>query len=181
VAADRLTTLTVVSLLAGALSGASAIRVSADERPGGGHGLRRHASVPAVETGKLSAADPSAIARRWGVEIMSMRLASSGYMLDFRYRILDANKAQPLFDRAKKPLLRDEVSGFESVVPNPPTTGSLRSSNDAKAGRTYFMFFANPARFLKVGDAVTVTIGDFCVSGIPVSDDSKAPAAEQPR
>ena len=181
VAAKGLKAHTGLLLLAGALSSASAIRVSAENVPGGGHGSRRHASVPAITTGKLAAADPSAIARRWGVEITSMRLASGGYMLEFRYRILDANKAQPLFNRGTRPMLRDEVSGLEAVVPNPPTTGSLRSTYDAKAGRTYFMFFANPSRVVKAGNTVTVTIGEFSVSGIPVSDDSEPVAAEEKR
>jgi len=173
VAADRLTTITGLVLLAGALSSASAIRVSAQEAPGRGRTLQRHASVPAITEGKLPAADPSAIARRWGVEITNMRLASGGYMLEFRYRILDANKAQPLFSRAARPILRDDASGLETVVPNPPTTGALRSTYDAKAGRTYFMFFANPGRFVKAGNTVTVTIGEFSAIGIPVTDDSE--------
>jgi hypothetical protein len=99
-------------------------------------------------------------------------------MLEFRYRVLDGSKAQPLFNRGVHPKLNDDASAFESVVPNPPTTGALRSSNDAKAGRTYFMFFANPGRFITVGKTVTVTIGDFSVSGIPVTDDSE-PATEE--
>jgi len=70
-------------------------------------------------------------------------------------------------------VLSDAVSGFRSTVPNPPTTGALRSTYDAKAGRTYFMFFANPSRFVKAGSAVTVTIGDFAVTGIPVTDDAE--------
>jgi hypothetical protein len=172
VTADRLTTITGLALLVGALAGAPARSVNAQDAPGGGRTLKRHQSVPAITTGKLPAADPSAIARRWGVEVTSMRLASDGYMLEFRYRVLDATKAQPLFDRGVKPVLRDDASGFETVVPNPPTTGALRSSNDAKAGRTYFMFFGNPGRFVKAGNTVTVTIGDFSVSGIPVTDDS---------
>jgi hypothetical protein len=179
VAAERSSNAAGLVLLAGALLGASAIRVSAEDVPAGGHGLRRHASVPAITTGKLSAADPSAIARRWGVEIASMRLASGGYMLEFRYRILDANKAQPLFNPKVRPILKDDASGFESVVPNPPTTGSLRSTYDAKAGRTYFMFFANPSHFVTAGKTVTVTIGDFVITGIPVTDDSKPLAAEE--
>jgi len=168
-------------LVAGALLGASAIRVRAEDVPGAGHGLQRHASVPAPTTGTFRAADASGIARRWGVEIAGMRLASGGYMLEFRYRILDANKAQPLFDRKSRPILKDDASGFESVVPNPPTTGSLRSTYDAKAGRTYFMFFANPSHFVTAGKTVTVTIGDFVVTGIPVTDDSKPLAAEEKR
>ena len=174
-AADRLTTRAGLLLLAGALSSVPAARVRAQEAAGG-RSLKRQQAVPAVTTGKLPAADPSAIARRWGIGIECMRLASSGYMLEFRYTILDANKAQPLFDRRSRPLLRDDASGFESVVPSPPTTGSLRSTYDAKAGRTYFMFFANPSRFLKPGSTVTVTIGEFSVSGIPVTEDSVVPA-----
>ena len=110
-----------------------------------------------------------------------MRLASRGYMLEFRYKILDAAKAQPLFGRGLRPTLRDDASGFESTVPNPPTTGALRSTYDAKAGRTYFMFFANPSRFVRAGSTVTVTIGEFNVSGIPVADDSAPPAGEEKR
>lgn len=101
-----------------------------------------------------------------------MRLVSGGYMLEFRYKILDAAKAQPLFSRAVRPMLLDAASGFQSTVPNPPTTGALRNTYDAKAGRTYFMFFANPSRFVKAGSAVTVTIGEFSITGIPVVDDA---------
>lgn len=161
--------------VAGVLAGTPAVSIAGPAAPHGGRDLRRQPSVPAITTGKLPAADPTAIARRWGIEISSMRLAASGYMLEFRYRILDANKAQPLFDGASRPMLRDDASGFESVVPSPPTTGSLRSTYDAKAGRTYFMFFGNPARYVKAGSTVTVTIGEFSVSGIPVTEDS-APA-----
>lgn len=166
-------------LLAGALTGASASRVSGAPVQSGGRDLKRHAAVPAITTGKLAAANPSAIAQRWGIEIASMRLASGGYMLEFRYRIVDANKAQPLFDRGVRPRLHDDVTGLDSVVPNPPTTGSLRSTNDAKAGRTYFMFFANPGRVVKAGSEVTVTIGEFSISGIPVTDDSQPPKARE--
>jgi hypothetical protein len=175
VTGSRLKVMTRLVLLAGALSGASAFSVRAQEAPGGRRTLQRHASVPAPTAGAFQAADTAAIARRWGLEVKAMRLAESGYMLEFRYRILDAAKAQPLFSRKTKPTLRDEVSGLDTAVPNPPTTGALRSTNDAKAGRTYFMFFANPGRLIKAGNTVTVTIGDFVVSGIPVTDDSAPP------
>ena len=41
------------------------------------------------------------------------------------------------------------------------------------------MFFANPSRYVKAGNTVTVTIGEFSVSGIPVSEDSKPVAEEE--
>ena len=182
-ATDRVALLTRLALLAGALSSAPAVSVpvSAQTLPGQGRSLKRHAPLPIPPEGPLPAADPSAIARRWGVEIASMRLASTGYMLEFRYKILDANKAQPIFKRGLRPILSDEASGFQSTVPNPPTTGALRSTNDAKAGRTYFTFFANPGRYVKVGNTVTVTIGEFSVTGIPVTEDSAPLTAEEKR
>ncbi len=168
----------VVVLLAGALSSAPTL-ARAQTAPGAKRPRSGQSAVPALKDGPLTAADTSTIARKWGIEIESMRLASRGYMLEFRYRILDAAKAQPLFKRGTRPRLRDDKSAFESTVPNPPTTGALRSTNEAKAGRTYFMFFANPSQFVKPGSTVTVTIGEFSVSGIPVTDDFVPPAAEK--
>jgi hypothetical protein len=163
-------------LLAGALSGVPASSQNAQSTPEKGRTLRRQQAVPAITTGTLPASDPAAIARRWGVEIVSVRLASQGYMLEFRYKILDATKAQPLFGKGLRPTLRDEASGVEAVVPNPPTTGALRNTYDAKAGRTYFMFFGNPSRLVEAGSAVTVTVGDFCVTGIRVTSDAETAA-----
>ena len=133
-------------------------------------GIERSAAPaePAVPVVAMAAEDSSAILKRWGIRIEALRLTASGYMLDFRYQVVDARKAKPLFERKVKPVLRDEGSGAQMAVPTPPKTGPLRSSNDPKAGRSYFMFFANPARFIKPGSLVTVTIGEFSVSGIRV-------------
>jgi hypothetical protein len=125
-------------------------------------------------------ASDAALVRRWGIRIESMRLTSAGYMLDFRYQVVDARKAKPLFERKTKPMLRDEATGAQMSVPVPPKTGALRSSNDPQAGRSYFMFFANPARFIKPGSRVTVTIGAFSVSGIRVDGESAPKGATAP-
>lgn len=124
---------------------------------------------PAVPVVAMAAEDGTAILKRWGIRIEGMRLSASDYMLDFRYHVVDARKAWPIFERKTKPVLKDEKTGTLLAVPTPPKTGPLRSSNDPKAGRTYFMFFANPGRLVAEGQTVTVTIGEFSVSGIPVS------------
>lgn len=116
----------------------------------------------------LRAADEAAVEERWGIEVRGMYLTAGGYMLDFRYRVVDAAKAAPLFDRRTKPVLKDERTGAVMAVPVPPKTGPLRSSNDPKEGRTYFMFFANPGRFIARYSKVTVTIGEFSISGLTV-------------
>lgn len=165
-------------MLAGALPGGGASAAERDQYVAGGPRPVRHSghTAPAAgakAAGPLAATDGAAIRERWGIQVESLRLTASGYMLDFRYRVLDARKAAPLFERKTKPVLRDDATGVQMAVPVPPKTGALRSSNDPKAGRRYFMFFANPARFIKAGNTVTVTIGAFSVSGIPVRTDSE--------
>jgi hypothetical protein len=105
---------------------------------------------------------------RWGIEISGIRLTSGGFMLDFRYRVTDAKKAAPLFDRMTKPYLIHQESGAKFMVPNPPKTGPLRTSNEPQQGRVYWMFFANPGRYVKQGNKVTVVIGDFKAENLTV-------------
>jgi hypothetical protein len=124
----------------------------------------------------FDASDP-ALVRRWGVRVEGVRLSAAGYMLDFRYRVVDARKAKPLFARKAKPVLTDEATGALMSVPVPPKTGALRNSDEPKAGRTYFMFFANPGRFIAPGGRVTLAIGPFRVSGLRVEGGSGATAA----
>lgn len=106
-------------------------------------------------------ANAESIQDRWGIDIIGIRLTSLGYMLDFRYRVTDANKAAPLFDRSNKPYLIHQRTGAEFMVPNPPKTGPLRTSDKPQPGRVYWMFFGNPGGFVKSGDKVTIIIGDF--------------------
>ena len=128
------------------------------------------ASAPATGPERLPvrAADAAALERQWGISIESLQLTAADYMLDFRYRVLDAAKAAPLFDRRITPRLRDEASGVVVAVLAPPKVGALRSSNPPQEGRRYFTFFANPGRVIKRHDVMTVTIGEFSVSGLVV-------------
>ena len=109
-----------------------------------------------------AAASASArIAERWGIEIQAIRLSANGYMLDFRYRVLDAAKAAQLSDRKATAYLIDQASGAKMAVPSPPKIGPMRTLKQIEAGRTYFIFFANPGKFIKPGNKVTVVVGDF--------------------
>ena len=121
--------------------------------------LPETAAAAAPEAPAPTLSDP--LVDRWGIEIEGLRRTSGGYMLDFRFRVLDTAKAAPLFVRATKPYLLDPVSGVMFQVPNPPKTGPLRTSNPPKEGVVYWMFFANPGRYLEPGASVTVVIGDF--------------------
>ena len=110
----------------------------------------------------------SYLKRKWGVEVVFVREVAAGYMLEFRYKVLDADKAGPLFKRQTKPMLIHVDSGAKFVVPTPAKTGALRNSNPPKAGHTYWMFFANPGKFIKPGEQVNIEIGDFVAENLVV-------------
>ncbi|MCF6194690.1 MAG: hypothetical protein L3J46_10215 [Kangiellaceae bacterium] len=97
-----------------------------------------------------------------------MRQTAAGYMLEFRYKVHDAEKAKSLFERQTKPVLIHARSGAELVVPTPAKTGALRNSNPPLVDHTYWMFFANPGKLVNVGEKVNIKIGDFLAKDIIV-------------
>jgi hypothetical protein len=105
----------------------------------------------------------------WGVKALSIRRTAGGYMLDFRYRVLDAEKAAPILDRRIKPYLEVAESGMKLLVPQAPKLGSMRQTSfSVKADRNYFIVFANPAQTVGVGDEVSVVVGDFRTGSLTV-------------
>ncbi len=109
------------------------------------------------------------VEQEWGVEIVSMRLSSAGHMLDFRYKVIDPDKAARIASRKVKAILIDQETGTRFAVPNPPKIGPLRQTSiKLKQGKTYFVLFTNPGRFIKQGNKVTVQIGNFVAQDIVV-------------
>jgi hypothetical protein len=85
-------------------------------------------------------------------------------MIDFRFRVVDAEKALPLFDHRTKPYLLAQGSDIKLPVPVGAKVGAFRPTNrgkNIKAGKNYYMMFANPDAYLKVGQKVSVVIGEF--------------------
>jgi len=120
--------------------------------------------------------DPAApnevLAEQWGVEVIGISQTAGGYMLDFRFRVVDAEKALPLFDHRIKPYVTAEKSGINLPVPVGAKTGAMRPTNrgrNIKSDKTYYMVFANPDAHLKPGDKVSVVIGDFRVEHLTVN------------
>lgn len=112
----------------------------------------------------------SEIENKLGIEIVGLRRSAEGYMLDFRYRLLDPAKAAPLLDRKLNPYLLDEATGAQMSVPTAPKVGQLRptSRNKVIPGRNYYMLFANPGRFLKQGSKVALVLGDLKIEHLTV-------------
>ncbi|MBN1918058.1 MAG: hypothetical protein JW889_09130 [Verrucomicrobia bacterium] len=118
---------------------------------------------PDGELDRAGAAD-EALAETWGVEIVGVWRSAGGYMLDFRYRVIDAEKAAPLLTRGPgiRPYLIDQASGAQLGLASSPKVGPLRQTTQVPTvGRVYFAIFANPGGMVASGNKVTVVIGDF--------------------
>jgi hypothetical protein len=119
----------------------------------------------------ISEAVAARLAEQWGVEVIGIRLTSAGYMMDFRFRVVDADKALPLFDHRIKPFVLAEKSEIKLPVPMAPKVGAFRPTNrgqNIKADKTYYMVFGNPDSYVKAGEKVSVVIGDFRAENLTV-------------
>lgn len=100
-------------------------------------------------------------AAKFGIDVIGVRSTAANHMLEFRYRVVDAKRAAPLFVRKTKPYLIHHASGKVLGVQDTAKLGPLRNSDTPKQGRIYWMIFGNAIHLVKPGDKVNVTIGDY--------------------
>jgi hypothetical protein len=104
-----------------------------------------------------------------GIESVAIRQTSAGYMLDYRYRVLDPVLAADMLDRKIKPYLLHEASGKVLAVPVTAKVGPLRQSTlKPEAGRIYFMMFGNAGNLVQAGDKVSLIIGEHRIEHLTV-------------
>jgi hypothetical protein len=105
---------------------------------------------------------------RFGIEQMHVRSVSSGSSIEFRYRVVDADKAAVLTDRNSNPYLIDQETGIRLDVPVMEKIGALRQTSTPKAGREYWMMFANRTKSVKPGQRVDIFCGSYHIRGLTV-------------
>jgi hypothetical protein len=104
----------------------------------------------------------------WGVDSLSVKTVESGEIIRFAWRVLDADKARPLNEKASEPSLIDPQAGVQLVVPSIEQIGQLRQSVAPEPGKSYWMAFSNKGRRVKRGDRVNIVIGPFRAEGLVV-------------
>jgi hypothetical protein len=107
-------------------------------------------------------------ARRFGVDHLKVRTTASGASLEFRYRVLDGDKAKILNDKRATPYMVDWQTGNRLLVPTMEKIGTLRQVANPEVGREYWMVFSNPGKLVKPGQRVDVVVGSFRVEGLTV-------------
>ena len=106
----------------------------------------------------------------WGVDQLSAKLAESGQLVRFNYRVVDAVKAAPLNNRASSPQMLDEKAHAVLTVPTMEKVGPLRQSMAPENGKNYWMVFSNKGNYVKPGHHVSVLIGQVRVDGLVVQN-----------
>jgi hypothetical protein len=151
----------VVTLCAGLLS-AAAVQAATPKTP----------PVIAKRTARYPAGMPDSArqfyAMTWGVDQLSAKLAESGQLVRFNYRVIDVKKAVPFNDRASSPQLYDERAHAVLQVPTMEKVGPLRQSMAPENGKTFWMVFSNKGNLVKPGHRVSVVIGAVRVDGLIV-------------
>lgn len=103
--------------------------------------------------------------QKWGIRVVALRSTMAGMMIDFRYKVLDAEKAAPLLDLNTQAYMVVDRNGAKLDVPHSQKIGALRQTmhpKKIKEGFDYFVLFGNPgSKYAKPGDKVAVVIGDF--------------------
>jgi hypothetical protein len=126
------------------------------------------ATSPSVPAAAKSARAAMMYKRLWGVDNIEVREISSGILVRFSYRVVDANKAKVLNDKKATPYLIDETTGAALQVPVLEKVGQLRQTATPQNGRQYWMAFSNKGMFVKPGSRVDIVIGNFRINGLVV-------------
>jgi hypothetical protein len=99
----------------------------------------------------------------WGIIPVHIRVTAAGYMIEFRYRVIDTEKALILSSRklADFPYLKVQKSNAKLSVPYGSTVGFLKSNRRfLKEGKNYTAMFSNEGQHLIAGDKVNIQIKD---------------------
>lgn len=101
------------------------------------------------------AASPAAIESKYGVRLMHIAVLADGGLIDFRFQVLDPDKALALFEIESRPLLFVEADGqkIDSLY-HPPHGHRLW------VGQSKYFIYNNHRGAIQSGTAVSVVFGD---------------------
>ncbi len=158
---ERLLSMVISVILALAIA---VILSSCASKREGGYSSAPERMMPVTEP------EEHGIEARLGIRLEGLRLSAAGYVLDFRYRVLDPARAAPLLDSKIRPYLLDEASGAQLGVPDTAKLGQLRTKgrNKVVSNQNYYILFANPGRFVQAGNRMTLVMGDLRIENLVV-------------
>ena len=102
------------------------------------------------------------IEAQWGIRVTQIGVTADGGMVDFRYIVLDPDKALAMQqDVNKLPVMIAEDSG---TLVN--STALMTAKHTLSPGGTYFLLYRNTKGAIKPGTPVTVKFGDLTLEHV---------------
>jgi hypothetical protein len=100
-------------------------------------------------------ASAETIEAKWGIRIQHIGVSADGGLIDFRYVVLDPDKAAPLASVENRPRLFVESTGalVDSLM-HPP------HSHEPTAGQSHYLLYNNTHGAIRRGTSVSVLLGD---------------------
>jgi len=99
---------------------------------------------------------------RFGLRVTLVAVTASGGIVDIRFKVLDADKAQgTLQDDKNMPILNVEGSTI-----TPMMRDTAIQDQDLEVGKVYYILYSNPRGMVKPGTPVSVAIGDLVLEPI---------------
>jgi len=117
------------------------------------------ASRPAQLPG--TPASVEAVEAQWGIRIQHIGVSADGGLIDFRFVVIDPDKAAPLLSVENRPRLYVEASGalVDSLM-HPP------HSHEPTPGQSHFLLYHNTGGAIQRGASVSVVIGEMRLEGV---------------
>jgi hypothetical protein len=110
--------------------------------------------------------DAGGLADRYGITITLVGVSADGGVVDFRYQVVDPDKAEPVIhDLDTYPKLVVEDSGATLALRALPHS----HNRQLDLGERYFFLLPNAADAVHEGDLVTIVIGDVRIEHVPVA------------
>ena len=100
-------------------------------------------------------ATEAAVEEKFGIRITHIAVLADGGLIDFRFQVLDSDKAAALFELESRPLLYVEANGKKvDSLYHPP------HGHNIWAGQSQYMIYNNYKGAIQSGSSVSVVLGD---------------------
>lgn len=110
----------------------------------------------------------SSAEKKWGILPLSLQLTAADQLVDYRYLVIDPDKAQVLMKQVDTAHLIDQTTGTRLSVSRTKVDPVGQSGSRPIAGKIYPILFTNAAKVIKPGNKVTLVIGDLRMEDIVV-------------
>jgi hypothetical protein len=100
-------------------------------------------------------ASADAVEARWGIRISHIAVIAGGGLIDFRFQVIDPDKAAALFSLDTRPILYAEETGkMVDSLYHPP------HSHNIVAGQSQYFLYNDRGGAIQRGTLVSIVLGD---------------------